>query len=146
MKKYPIKRGDILDIYSDGASRGNRGPAAWAFVYVNNNKIFYQNSDYIGIKTNNTAEYLAIINALKEAEKFHRGKVRIFSDSQLAIRQVNKEYRITKSHLSDLCNQVYKLTEKYEDVKFFHVGRNNTFIKKCDKLCNECLNSKGFKR
>ena len=104
MKKYPIKRGDTLDIYADGASRGNWGPAAWAFVYVNDNKIFYKNSDYIGIKTNNTAEYLAIINGLKEAEKFHRGKIRIFSDSQLVIRQINKEYRITKSHLSDLCD------------------------------------------
>jgi len=43
MKKYPIKRGDILDIYADGASRGNWGPAAWAFIYVNDNKIFYKN-------------------------------------------------------------------------------------------------------
>ncbi len=145
MKKYKIQRKDLLEIYTDGASRGNIGPAAYAYLYVNKGNIIHSKSEYIGTKTNNTAEYMAIISALKEAERFHRGKIKIFSDSQLAINQINKEYRITKEHLSKLCNEVYDLTNKYEDVKFFHVGRNNPYIEKCDILCNECLDAQGFK-
>ena len=72
----PIKRGDILEIYVDGASRGNPGPAAWSFIFVKDNQIIHQNSGYIGNATNNTAEYKAIINALNEAEKYTRWQVR----------------------------------------------------------------------
>jgi len=47
--------------------------------------------------------------------------------------------------MSNLCNQVYQFCEKYEQVEFFHVGRNNPYLKKCDNLCNEKLDAQGFK-
>lgn len=146
MKENPVKKEDLLEIYADGAARGNPGPASWAFIFVSNDQIVHQKSDYIGNKTNNTAEYLAIINALIEAENYTRWEVKVFSDSQLVIRQINKEYRINAPHLSDLCSQVYNLCNKFEKVEFYHLGRNNSFIKKCDTLCNECLNAKGFEK
>jgi ribonuclease HI len=145
MKEHPVKRGDLLEIYVDGASRGNPGPAAYGFIFVNRDKIIYQNSGYIGNKTNNTAEYTAIINALNEAKQFSRWDLKIFSDSELVVRQINKKYRITKSHLSKLCHEVYKLSQFFEKVEFFNVGRSNAYIKKSDLLCNECLDAKGFK-
>lgn len=49
IKKYPIKRKDVLYIYVDGASRGNKGPVSWSFLYVNKDNIFFRKSDYIGI-------------------------------------------------------------------------------------------------
>ena len=146
MKKNPVKRGDILEVYVDGASRGNPGPAAYAFIFIKENEIIHQKSAFIGNKTNNTAEYEAIINALKEAEKYSRWQINVFSDSQLVIRQINKVYRIKKSHLSVLCDSVYDRRKKFEKVDFFHVGRNNLYIQKCDQLCNKCLNEKGFKK
>lgn len=140
----PIKPDDILEIYVDGASRGNPGPAAWSYIFVKDSQTIYQKSGYIGNATNNTAEYNAIINALHEAEKFTRWHVKVYSDSQLAIRQINKEYRIKKAHLSELCNKIYNQRRKFEKVKFLHIPRNNPFIQDCDSLCNSCLDDKGF--
>ena len=144
MATNPIKPRDVLEIYVDGASRGNPGPAAWSFIFVKDSQTIHQKSGYIGNTTNNTAEYNAIINALQEAEKYTRWHVKVYSDSQLAIRQINKEYRIKKAHLSELCNKIYNQRRKFEKVEFLHVPRNNPFIQDCDSLCNSCLDDKGF--
>jgi ribonuclease HI len=144
MDGSPVKKGDILKIYIDGASRGNPGPAASAFLLVHHDNIIRDECDYIGTATNNTAEYRGIINALKAAERLSRGHIQVYSDSNLAIQQINKKWKINYPHLSKLCSEVYKLCEKYEHVEFFHVGRNNPYIIKCDKLCNERLDVEGY--
>ena len=145
MSRKGIKRGDILKIYTDGAARGNPGPAAYAFIFVHNDAIIHKGSGYIGTATNNTAEYKAIIYALKVAEKFHRGHLQVFSDSNLAIQQINRKWKINYPHLSEMCSEVYQLCEKYEKVEFFHVSRNNSYIQKCDEYCNSLLDNKDFK-
>lgn len=145
MSRIPIKKGDILKIYTDGAARGNPGPAAYAFLFVHNDTIIHQGSGYIGTATNNTAEYQAIINALKAAEKFHRGHIQVFSDSNLAVQQINRKWKINYPHLSEMCSEVYKLSNKYEKVEFFQVGRKNPYIQKRDELCNSQLDKEGFK-
>jgi len=144
MSGIQIKRGDTLTIYTDGAARGNPGPAAYAFLFVHNNTIIHQGSGYIGTATNNTSEYQAIINALKAAEKFNRCHIQVFSDSNLAVQQINQKWKINYPHLSELCSEVYQLCNKYEGVEFFHVGRNNSYIQKCDELCNSQLDKEGF--
>ncbi|MFX1392202.1 MAG: ribonuclease HI family protein [Promethearchaeota archaeon] len=144
MQKNIIKQGDILEIYADGAARSNPGPAAWSFIFVLNNKLIHQNSDYIGNATNNTAEYTAVINALIEAEQWTRWHIKIYSDSQLAINQINRKWKINKPHLSILCANVHNKLKKFEKVEFIHVRRDNKFILKCDSLCNKCLDEKGF--
>jgi ribonuclease HI len=145
MNRSPVKKGDKLKIYVDGASRGNPGPAASAFLIVHNDNVIHDECDFIGTATNNIAEYRAIINALKAAERFSRRHIQVYSDSNLAIQQINKKWKINYPHLSKLCSEVYKLREKYEQVEFFHVGRNNPYIIKCDNLCNERLDAEGFK-
>ncbi|MFW9989994.1 MAG: ribonuclease HI [Candidatus Odinarchaeota archaeon] len=60
-------------MYTDGTARSNPGPAAYAFIFLHDNNIIHKGFGYLGIVTNNTAEYQAIIDALKVAEKFHRG-------------------------------------------------------------------------
>ena len=141
MNNYPVKKGDKLKIYVDGDSRGNPGPAASAFLFIHNDNIIHEGCDFIGTETNNTAEYRSIINALKVAERFSRGHIQVYSDSNLAVQQINKKWKINYPHLSKMCNQVYMLCEKYEKVEFFHVGRNNPYIQKCDTLCNERLDA-----
>jgi len=125
MNRNPVKNGDKLAVYVDGASRGNPGPAASAFLFVHNDNLIHDECDFIGTKTNNTAEYRAIINALKVAENFSRGHIQVYSDRNLAVQQINKKWKINYPHLSKMCGEVYKLCEKYEKVEFFHVGRNN---------------------
>ena len=141
MNRSPVKKGDKLKIYVDGASRGNPGPAASAFLLVQNDIMVHDECVFIGTATNNTAEYQAIINALKVAERFSRGHIQVYSDSNLAVQQINKKWKINYPHLSKMCGEVYKLCEKYEKVEFFHVGRNNPYIQKCDTLCNERLDA-----
>ena len=109
MKESPVKKGDILKIYVDGASRGNPGPAASAFLLVHNDNVIYDECVFIGTATNNTAEYRAIINALKIAERYSREQIQVFSDSNLAIQQINKKWKINYPHLSKLCSEIYKL-------------------------------------
>ena len=134
-----------MEIYVDGASRGNRGPSAYAYIYVKKGEgEVHQNYGFLGTQTNNMAEYKAIINALSEAEKFARWNIELFSDSELVINQINGDYRIRAKHLSDLCNEVYKLRQKFENVEFFHIRRSHPYIMKCDSLCNKCLNEMGF--
>jgi len=145
MNRNLVKKGDTLKIYVDGASRGNPGPAASAFLFALNDKIIHDECVFIGTATNNTAEYRAIINALKVADKFSRGHIQVYSDSNLAVQQINKKWKINYPHLSKMCGEVYKLCEKYDKVEFFHVGRNNPYIQKCDKLCNERLDAEGLK-
>ena len=128
-----------LKIYTDGAARGNPGPAASAFIFVYKNKILHEGSDFIGKSTNNIAEYKAIINALKLAQKYSNGEIEVYSDSNLAIQQINKKWKINYSHLGKLCEDVHKLVGKYENVEFIHIKRDDKFIAICDWLCNECL-------
>ena len=145
MNRNPVKKGDKLKIYVDGASRGNPGPAASAFLFAHDGNVIHNECVFIGTATNNTAEYRAIINALKVAEKFSRGHIQVYSDSNLAVQQINKKWKINYPHLSKMCGEVYKLCEMFEKVEFFHVGRNNLYVQKCDNLCNERLDAEGFK-
>ncbi|MFX1575195.1 MAG: ribonuclease HI family protein [Promethearchaeota archaeon] len=145
MSKKSIKQRDILKIYTDGAARGNPGPAAYAFLFIHNDNIILEEAGYIGTATNNTAEYHAIINALKVAEKFHIGHLQVYSDSNLAIQQINNKWKINYPHLEKLYRTVHQLRKNYEKVEFFHVARNNSYIKKCDTLCNEQLDAERYK-
>jgi ribonuclease HI len=146
MSKTVIKKGDTLKIYTDGAARGNPGPAAISFLYLYTNNIIHKGSKYIGEATNNTAEYKAIIHALESAEKFHKGHLELYSDSNLVINQINKKWKINYPHLSKMCNEVYKLSLKYEKVEFFQVGRDNPYIEICDKMCNDKLDEEDYKK
>ena len=144
MKRESESKKNIYYIYTDGASRGNPGPAAYGFVFLKEDVLIHQKSSFIGKATNNTAEYLAIINALKDAIKYTNGHIKVFSDSQLVVCQINGLYRVNNSHLLVLRHEIHELCEKFKKAEFFHVGRNNLYIQKCDLLCNNCLNSQSL--
>ena len=134
---------NYIEIYTDGASRGNPGPAAFAFILKDEEgKILHKGYGYIGKKTNNSAEYTAIINALKAAKKFTDTEIKLFSDSQLVIRQINQEYKVNKLHLRNYRDQIYDLIKGFKKVSFHHVDRNDRDIQKCDALCNQVLDEK----
>lgn len=140
MRKNPIKKEDVLQIYTDGAARGNPGPGACAFIFVKGETIIYRDSKYLGTVTNNKAEYNAVIEALKKAVEYTRWNVRVYSDSTLIINQINGEWRIKKGHLKKLYDEVMQHKGRFDKVEFFWVGRTNGFLEEADKLCNRCLN------
>jgi ribonuclease HI len=130
-----------ISIFTDGASRGNPGPAAAAFIILQNDRILHEQSNYLGVQTNNQAEYQGIIKGLQIASEYSSGNVVVHSDSELVIKQLNGVYKVNKPHLKSLRSDVYVLIDKFTDVKFNHVQRNHPRIKYVDKLCNENLNT-----
>ncbi len=130
-----------LSIYTDGASRGNPGSAAWAYVVVRDGGIIRKRSGYLGYATNNTAEYHAIINALADLSQTTREPIEIISDSELVVRQINGDYRVRKEHLAKLHRKVLAQAAHFEDVRFASVPRGNRYIQVADQLCNEILDS-----
>lgn len=141
-KKF--SKSDSLNIYTDGASRGNPGKAALAFIMIKNNELdpFYSYSEYIGKTTNNVAEYRAIISALEEAKKLTSGNIHVFTDSQLVVRQVKRQYKVKATHLRPLFEKIDQLIISFEKVEFTHLPRENKYIAMSDALCNEELNKK----
>jgi len=128
-----------LAIYTDGASRGNPGPAAYAFLFEQEGEILFEASEYIGETTNNTAEYRAIIATLGKAAEICRGPVAVYSDSELVIRQITGAYRINQPHLRELRAGVAALESRFPGISFRNVPRENRFIRRCDALCNATL-------
>ncbi len=128
-----------IDIYSDGASRGNPGDASYAYVFVEDGEIVDEQAGYLGRKTNNQAEYHAVINALEHALENGVTHVRFHSDSQLMVNQLNGDWRVKDRDLRKLHRQVQDLREQFDKVTFTHLRRENEFIAAADQLCNETL-------
>ena len=132
----------ILHIYTDGAAGPtNPGPAASAWMIMDpaSGEVLVENATYIGRRTNNVAEYTAIVKALKDCLERSRGRVRVHSDSQLCINQINGSWRVKKPHLRPMLAEVHRLRAGFEDVRFVWVPRGNAWISECDRNANEVL-------
>ncbi|MFB6291415.1 MAG: ribonuclease HI family protein [Candidatus Bipolaricaulia bacterium] len=130
----------VVDIYTDGASRGNPGDAAWAYVILDTGEeVVASQSGYIGTSTNNQAEYFAVIRALQRAREITLRKVNIHSDSQLLVNQVTGKWKVKDSELQRLFQRVESLKEQFEEVTFTHLVRDNSHISEADELCNQRL-------
>ncbi len=132
----------LLTIHTDGASRGNPGAAAFAFVIARDGQPDVEEAGCLGRMTNNQAEYTALVYALEHALALgpaHR--LLVHSDSELMVKQMAGEYRVKNADLLDLYERARELVRKFEgSVAFRHVRRE--FNKRADQLCNEALDGK----
>ena len=118
-------------MYSDGGSRGNPGPAALGVYIETFDKRF---GEFLGTKTNNEAEYSAIVAGLKKIksligkEKAKQAMVECRMDSELACRQLNHIYKIENEKLQPLFFQVWNLMLDFKEVKFVHVPREQNTV------------------
>lgn len=136
----PHKESDQMLIYSDGASKGNPGPAAAAFKILDKRGILLKSStQFLGRRTNNEAEYEALILALKEAQNFTKETIHCFLDSELVVNQLNGEYQVRNSRLEDLWLRVRELQQGFQHVSFSHVSRTDKNIREVDRLANRNL-------
>lgn len=114
-------------LYTDGGSRGNPGPSALG-VYIETLGKGY--GEFLGDKTNNEAEYSAIVSALKKVksligkERAKKASVEVRMDSELACKQLNHEYKIENAKLQPLFLEVWNLTLDFGEVVFVHVPRD----------------------
>ncbi len=122
-RKKSGSRPKLCEVYIDGACRGNPGPAASAYIIktINGEKVI--GSSFIGISTNNKAEYMALVNALNEAKKLGCRRIIIYSDSQLLTKQLNNEYAVRSPSLKILNEEAKLLMSNFESVKIIYIPR-----------------------
>ncbi|WP_342766200.1 tRNA (N6-threonylcarbamoyladenosine(37)-N6)-methyltransferase TrmO [Methanocalculus sp.] len=128
-------------LYTDGASRGNPGKAALAYLIVEDGRIILEHGERIGKATNNEAEYRALIAGLKAAASLDVHEVSVFSDSELMVKQMRGLYAVRSERLLPLFRQAQEAKSMFEHITFTSVPRENSFIKKADLLANDALDS-----
>ncbi|MEM0348930.1 MAG: ribonuclease HI family protein [Candidatus Caldarchaeum sp.] len=124
------------EIYVDGASRGNPGPAGIGYI-IKIGTQSYKHREYIGVATNNQAEYRALITALEKALQLGVKKAYVYSDSELLVKQVTGTYRIRNTTLSSLHRKLQQLLPSFEEFKIKHVDREEN--READRLANQAI-------
>jgi ribonuclease HI len=129
----------LLCIHTDGASRGNPGPAAYAYIIDRDGDDPIEEAGRIGRMTNNQAEYMALVRALEHAlELGAEHRVLVHSDSELLVKQMRGEYRVKNEDLRDLYERARALSGRFQGgVTFRHVRREENA--RADALGNEAL-------
>ena len=129
-------------VFSDGGARGNPGPAAIAFIIQSETgHTVIARSRYIGVCTNNQAEYRALLAALETAVTRKTEKVICYLDSELVVKQLSGEYRVKNKELKQLWEKVQDITKRFKEVKFVYVPRGHSVIQEVDRLVNITLDT-----
>ena len=129
---------DKVIIYTDGGSRGNPGPAASGVVIKNQNgETIKEFGEFLEDQTNNFAEYTAIIHALEKAQKMGVKEVKLYTDSKLVAKQLNRDWRVKSKDIQSLFIQAWNLIHKFDKVKISHVKRENN--QEADAVVNKVL-------
>ncbi len=125
-----------LTIYTDGASKGNPGPAGIGIVITTDNGSTVEEiSEYIGEQTNNAAEYTALIKALTRAHELGATELNIYVDSELIERQLSGAYKVKSQNLRLLRDEVQRLMNRFSKVSITHVSRYHNA--QADKLAKQ---------
>lgn len=127
-------------LFTDGGARGNPGPAGIGGVLYEDEKIIDSLSEYIGETTNNVAEYKALIVGLELAIKNKIDTLECFLDSELVVKQLNREYKVKNKDLAKLFLLAWNLSLKFKKINFSHVRREMN--KEADALVNKALDER----
>ncbi|HPT66396.1 MAG TPA: ribonuclease HI family protein [Candidatus Woesebacteria bacterium] len=135
-----------INVYTDGGSRGNPGHSGYGLViYDEHQNILFKDSKYLGIKTNNEAEYSGLIGALtwidNNKNSFPISQINFFADSQLLVRQIQGLYKVKAEHLKPLFNTVKNfLTQINLPYSFKDIRRESNEL--ADELANCAMDRK----
>ena len=131
---------DTWTIFTDGGSRGNPGPAAYAYVIKRPGQPDIEGKAYLGNSTNNVAEYTGLVKALEHAKKIGGKKLIVNSDSELMVKQMNGQYKVKNEGLRPLYQQAVALRKHFDTVTIKHVYRDQN--SHADALCNEAMDDR----
>ncbi|OGL73615.1 hypothetical protein A3D72_00095 [Candidatus Uhrbacteria bacterium RIFCSPHIGHO2_02_FULL_57_19] len=126
-------------IFTDGGARGNPGPAGLG-VYIEDaetGKVLKRHSRFLGQTTNNQAEWRAVVDALEHAKELGAEEVELRSDSELVIKQLNREYKVKNKDLQPHFVRAWNLSLDFKKVTYRHVPRERN--KEADRLVNEAI-------
>ena len=135
------KAPETLNIFTDGGSRGNPGPAGIGVVmFDEKGNIVEEISKCIGNSTNNVAEYLAVIYGLQEAVYRKAKNITINLDSQLVARQLKGEYKVKDDNMRKFCDLALNLFRSFDKIEIVEIPREKN--KDADALVNKALDLK----
>ncbi len=127
-----------VKIFADGGSRGNPGPSASGFVVLDmEDNILVDTGVYLGITTNNQAEYTALKLALEECKKIGAKKIQVYMDSLLVVNQMKGIFKIRNRDLWPIHQSIKDLVRDFSEISFTHVPRE--FNKLADAAVNRAL-------
>jgi ribonuclease HI len=134
-----------LQIYTDAGSRGNPGPSAFAIVVCSSDgRRLKEFARYIGLGTNNEAEYKGMLAGLEEGVRLGADELEITSDSQLMVRQINRQYKVKAENLRPLVEEVWQRMSGFKRVEIMHAPREHPMIQRADQLLNQELDMMAF--
>ena len=135
------KTSDSFIVYSDGGSRGNPGPSATGFVIMNSKEeVITEGGEYLGITTNNQAEYRAVYAALQKALELGIVNADFRLDSNLVVSQLNGVYKIKNRDLWPIYEKIKELEKQFSHITFTHVRRE--FNRLADGIVNKVLDER----
>lgn len=131
----------VLRLFTDGASRGNPGPAGLGVVIEDDQGMRLRGLHrWLGVKTNNEAEYAALIEGLKAVRDWKPDRLEIYLDSKLVVEQMNGRYKIKAPELIPLQREAAELLREFSDVGISHVERARN--RGADDLANKAIDEK----
>lgn len=133
-----------LVAHIDGGARGNPGPAGYGVVIEDEmGRPVVELSDYLGNQTNNFAEYSGLLAALSYATKYGFKALKVFSDSELMVKQITGQYKVSNTALKELYAKATRMIEELEAFEINHVLREKN--READRLANQAMD-RGMKR
>jgi ribonuclease HI len=131
----------LLVIYADGGSRGNPGPAGAGAYLTVDGQIVAQLSKFIGVATNNVAEYTGLLIGLEKALEMGYRRVEVRMDSELIVKQMIGVYKVKNENLQTLFRKADTLATRFSEFKIVHVRR--AYNKDADRLANQAMDLAG---
>ncbi len=137
----PVPAAIRARLYSDGAARGNPGPAGAGAVIVNpQGQVVARVGKYLGENTNNYAEYMGLILGLKRARAMGIRELEVLADSELLVRQLNGEYQVKAENLRPLFEEARQLLAGFPGVALRHVPREEN--EAADEMSNRAIDER----
>ena len=136
--------GEWINAHCDGGARGNPGPAGYgALIQDDRGTVLAELSEFLGIRTNNYAEYSGLLGCLQYALDHGHCRLRVVSDSELMVKQIQGKYKVNSPDLKPLWQEAKNRIAKLEGFEISHALRHKN--KDADRLANEAMD-RGMKR
>ena len=133
-----------INAHCDGGARGNPGPAGFgALIQDDQGTVIAELSEFLGMRTNNYAEYSGLLASLQYALDHHHPRLRVVSDSELMVKQIQGKYKVNSPDLKPLWQEARNRIAKLEAFEISHALRHKN--KDADRLANEAMD-RGMKR
>src|SRR5580704_17378438 len=127
-----------INAHCDGGARGNPGPSGYgALIQDDSSTVLDELSEFLGLRTNNYAEYSGLLGCLQYALDHHHPRLRVVSDSELMVKQIQGKYKVNSPDLKPLWQEARNRIAKLEAFEISHALRHKN--KEADRLANEAM-------